>query len=84
MMATRVEVEVKRGWLENRNGLADLTKLVARSVRQAAGEGEVMYIEGIGKRGAYLRGGIMVEVQVFDELAIKWLEARGFNVKGAI
>jgi len=42
--------------------------------------GNGCYIDGVGKRGTILRGGMAIPSKVMDKLAFAWLEHRNFVV----
>ena len=58
--------------LVGRNGTWDLTAVV---LNQGGGW---CAIDGVGKRGNILRGGMMIPVEAMDKLAFGWLEHRNY------
>jgi len=57
-------------WMENRNGLRDIRKVVISYTNT------VVLLSGIGKSGKLLRGGIGVTVKDMDLIATEWLKCR--------
>ena len=39
------------------------------------------FIDGIGKRGTAIRGGLIFPTEKMDEIARGWLKARGLNLE---
>jgi hypothetical protein len=74
MATLRVETNVEKSWIQGRNGLFNITAI------QIWGPGDVLYVDGIGKRGFAIKGGLCVNIGAFDNLAIQWLESRGYHV----
>lgn len=73
------QTEIKP-YLQGRNGPSKLTAVELASYE--ACEGNVVDINGINSRGVIVNGGFRnIPVAVMDELATKWLEARGFTVQ---
>jgi hypothetical protein len=62
------------GFITGRNGTFDITKVVLTQTH--SGSLEVL-IDGVGKRGKFLNGGLRVTVAAMDELCEKWLKERG-------
>jgi hypothetical protein len=67
-----VPVDVDSSVIVGRNGLFNITALQARL------GGRFVYIDGIGKRGREIRGGLWVDPpKAIDQLCLRWLEQRG-------
>ena len=64
------EKERKRSYVVGRNGT-----FTPRAVAIWMGQGPA-HIDAIGRRGP-IRGGIALPAEKMDELAMKWLQARG-------
>lgn len=73
-MTARVSVNLNpdTAWCQGRNGLVKIKELTVWET----GGGEVIF-DGINKRGIAINGGFGITVEAMDELAKKWLEARG-------
>ena len=69
-----VRVGTQRGWIQGRNGLFDIRAVEASGYPE---DNTLVMLDGIGKRGNPINGGIALEPRAMDELARKWLEARG-------
>lgn len=69
----RVQTDPASSWMENRNGVPDITVL------HAEGYGRYVRIEADGKRGS-LRGGIRLLATEFIELCVQSLESIGYQV----
>ena len=39
------------------------------------------FVDGIGKRGSAIRGGLMFPTKTMDEIAREWLKARGLGLE---
>jgi hypothetical protein len=64
------------GYVVGRNGVFDITAL-----RLLSSADDMVIVDGIGKRGASIRGGFTLDSAAsMDDLAQKWLEARGYTV----
>lgn len=73
-----IQQPVSEGYIQGRNGVFDLTAI---QVWQAEGHEGKVFIDGIGKRGNPIRGGIgRVPVGEFEQLCIAFLKARGYTV----
>ena len=71
-----MRVETK-GFIMGRNGLFDITAIELTSTCK----GERVIIQGIGKKGDIINGGLEIEEQAMTLLATKWLAKRGGQVK---
>ena len=62
-------------YIEGRNGLFPITAI------EVFDGDYTVYIDGIGKRGRPIRGGLAVPHEAMDEVARRWLQQRGFLPK---
>lgn len=81
-MSKRTHVEIKLdpegSWIEGRNGIFDITAISVWS------HGAQVFIEGIGKRGRAIRGGLGVDSEeAMDRLAIEWLNQRSAAIRSS-
>ena len=60
------------GMITGRNGTFEI---IGVSIWDGQGK---CFIDGIGKRGNTIKGGLMLPSKDMDELAFKWLEERGY------
>lgn len=70
-------VGTSSGWITGRNGTFDLSRVHLWQGTHA------VFIDGIGQRGKTINGGLGLDTATMDELAARWLTARGYSVKGA-
>ena len=73
-MANVVIENPRDGMITGRNGTFDITGV---SIWDGNGK---CFIDGIGKRGNAIKGGLMLPSDKMDELAFKWLEERDYVV----
>jgi hypothetical protein len=66
-----VKTDIAQSWVQGRNGLANI-----QEIRAWIGSNDIVCIEGLGKRN-WINGGFGVTPEAMDELAQKWIEARG-------
>jgi hypothetical protein len=66
-----VELNPVVAWCQGRNGL------VAIKGVSIWGDGDIVIFDCINRRGVVVNGGLGIEATAMDELATKWLEARG-------
>ena len=69
------EVKTETGWVNGRNGVFDITAVeVWQSIAWVS-------LDGIGKRGKTINGGLRFTAEAMDSLCERWLLERGFSVK---
>ena len=75
--AVRVEVQVdsSKSMITGRNGEFDIKAI---AVWGSAGR---VFLDGIGKRGSAIRGGMSFPTDKMDELARGWLKSRGLTLE---
>jgi len=77
--AINIEVEVPEGksaGIVGRNGTFDIKKV---NVWEGPTNG-LCYVDGIGKKGTAINGGLGFPVEIMDEIAKQWLRGRGKHV----
>ena len=67
----RVSVPEGTGHIQGRNGYFQISAV------QVWHGTDTAFIEGIGKRGTVINGGLDLPIEVMDEIAQQWLNARG-------
>jgi len=70
-----VEVDPKVSLIVGRNGERPVEAMEVWSADDRA------FIDGIGKRGSAIRGGFLLPTKSMDEIARKWLKARGIGLE---
>jgi len=65
------------GWIQGRNGLFDILAVRVGWYGNPTG----VYIDGIGKRGKTINGGLSLTASAMDALCERWLLERGYSVK---
>jgi len=73
-----VEVDPKVSVIVGRNGERPIESIEVWCAADRA------FVDGIGKRGSAIRGGLMFPTPVMDEIARKWLKARGLGLEDEI
>ena len=72
----------KNSWLQGRNGLRDIKEI--QLTDGAIGKTPVVTLDGISRsRGVRLNGGISIDAEAMDRLALEWLQSRGIIPKAA-
>jgi len=64
----RVDTDVKRSYIQGRNGLYDIHEIEIWETE----DGNV-FIDGIGKRGNAINGGLHITKEAMTEIAKRWL-----------
>ena len=70
-----VEVDPKESFIVGRNGERPIESVEVWAADNRA------FVDGIGKRGSAIRGGLMFPTKSMDEIARKWLKARGLGLE---
>ena len=76
------ECDPNRSWLENRNGVRDLTAVHVVHHLKNLGLQNV-WLSGIGKSGAELRGGLVIGADTFEQICHEFLQERGYQITKA-
>lgn len=63
-------------YIKGRNGAFDITAVQLTDLSSTG----YVWIDGVGKRGRPINGGLRVSPEMMDELAVRWLEHRGRQV----
>ncbi len=69
-----VQTDVGKSLITGRNGCFPITAVTAW---RGGSPADVVFIDGIGKRGRAVHGGIILTAEAMDRLATEWVRQRG-------
>lgn len=69
----KIATDVKRSAVTGRNGTFDIAAIAAWQ----ADNGRLVHLDGIGKRGTPIRGGLSIPGETMDGVCLEWARQRG-------
>ena len=71
-MTITIQCDPGRSYIQGRNGLFDIYSLNLYITE----EGSRVFIDGIGKRGTIINGGLCVDIKCFEDMIESYIRSR--------